>query len=404
MIVYAVEGPSGQAAGRDLQANRKEPATTPSTGLADFEIIKDDETWKLLAKGAWTMAEIDVVDTKLREFEETAFPGVVFDTNEVSQFDTSGAWLVERLRRKAAERGVSFDHVDDESRHTRLTDVVREDDAEEKPVLLKRSFANPVEQLGKLMTGAAQDFLTACYYIGASIQGPQMKRGHRGTIRVTSVINQMDHMGVRAIPVIFVMSFLVGAIIAQQGAFQLSKFGAELLTVNLVGILHLREIGVLITSIMVAGRTGSAITAELGTMKMREEIDALKVMGLNPVGVLIFPRLLALIICMPILTLLADGAGLLGAMVVCAVYVGITPDQFVTALETGIGTQHVTIGLIKAPFMALVIGLVAAVEGGKVGGSAESLGQRTTSSVVRSIFLVILLDGMFAMFFAALGY
>ncbi|MEM1040492.1 MAG: ABC transporter permease [Pseudomonadota bacterium] len=378
-----------------------EPA---AAGLADFEVIKDSHTWRIVASGSWTMAHIDVADTKLRALESETFPGIVFDTNSVFQLDTSGAWLVERLRRAAKARGVAFEHVDGELRHTRLTDVVREDETDTSPVLLEKPRLNPIEQVGRMMSGAGADFLTACYLIGASIQGAQMKRGHRGSVRINAVINQMDHMGVRAIPVIFVMSFLVGAIIAQQGAFQLSRFGAELLTVNLVGILHLREIGVLITAIMVAGRTGSAITAELGTMKMREEIDALQVMGLNPVGVLIFPRLLALIIVMPILTLLSDGAGLLGAMVVCALYLGITPDQFINALEVGIGTRHVFIGLVKAPFMALVIGLVAAVEGSKVGGSAESLGQRTTASVVKGIFLVILMDGLFAIFFAALGY
>ncbi|MEM9678040.1 MAG: ABC transporter permease [Pseudomonadota bacterium] len=378
-----------------------EPA---SASLADFEVIKDSEVWRIVASGSWTMAHIDIADTKLRELETESFPGILFDTNSVFQLDTSGAWLVERLRRAAQAQGATFQHIDGEVRHTRLTDVVREDETDTSPVLLEKTRLNQIEQIGRMMSGAGADFLTACYLIGASIQGAQMKRGHRGSVRINAVINQMDHMGVRAIPVIFVMSFLVGAIIAQQGAFQLSRFGAELLTVNLVGILHLREIGVLITAIMVAGRTGSAITAELGTMKMREEIDALQVMGLNPVGVLIFPRLLALIIVMPILTLLSDGAGLLGAMVVCALYLGITPDQFINALEVGIGSRHVFIGLVKAPFMALVIGLVAAVEGSKVGGSAESLGQRTTASVVKGIFLVILMDGLFAIFFAALGY
>ena len=211
-------------------------------------------------------------------------------------------------------------------------------------------------------------------------------------------------MALRAVPVIAVMSFLIGAIIAQQGAFQLKAFGEELLTVNLVGILLLREIGVLLTAIMVAGRTGSAITAELGSMKMREEIDALRVIGLNPVGVLIFPRIVALVIAMPILTLLADIMGLAGGAAVSWFYIGIPIQQFIEALRGAIDLSTLFSGLIKAPFMAMVIALISAVEGMKVSGSAESLGRHTTIAVVRSIFAVIVMDGIFAIFYAAIGY
>ena len=161
---------------------------------------------------------------------------------------------------------------------------------------------------------------------------------------------------------------------------------------------------VLLTSIKRAGRTGSAITAEIGTMKMREEIDALRVMGLNPVGVLVIPRIVALVIAMPILTLLADLAGLAGAMLVTWLYVGIPPEQFIAALRVAIDHSTLFAGLIKAPFMALIIGLISAVEGLKVSGSAESLGRHTTAAVVRSIFAVIVLDGLFAMFYASIGY
>lgn len=392
------------ASGSTSITNRGDsPDGSAVQGAADFDLIKESGVWRVLARGPWTLGAIAAIDGRLRSLETEAFPALIVDTNGVDRLDTSGAWLVERMRRRALKNGVPFEHIDRQTRHTRLTQVVRDDNKGDDISLEQGFTVNPVESIGRMVSGAVRDFLTACYLIGACIQGAQMKRGHRGTVRFNAVINQMDHMGVRAIPVIFVMSFLVGGIIAQQGAYQLSRFGAELLTVNLVGILHLREIGVLITAIMVAGRTGSAITAELGTMKMQEEVDALQVMGLNPVGVLIFPRLVALIICMPILTLLSDAAGLLGAIVVCMLYLGISPEQFVAALESGIGTRHVFIGLIKAPFMALVIGLVAAVEGSKVEGSAQSLGQHTTSSVVRAIFLVILLDGLFAMFFAAIG-
>ncbi|MNY00589.1 putative phospholipid ABC transporter permease protein MlaE [compost metagenome] len=160
----------------------------------------------------------------------------------------------------------------------------------------------------------------------------------------------------------------------------------------------------LLTAIMIAGRSGSAITAEIGSMKMREEIDALKVIGLNPVGVLVFPRLVALTIALPLLTILANFAALFGAAIVALLYSGITFEVFLSRLHGAVEESTIAAGMIKAPFMALIIGIVAAVEGMKVGGSAESLGQHVTSSVVKSIFVVILVDGLFAIFYAAIDF
>jgi phospholipid/cholesterol/gamma-HCH transport system permease protein len=206
------------------------------------------------------------------------------------------------------------------------------------------------------------------------------------------------------VPIITLISFLVGAIIAQQGIFQLQRFGATTFVVDLVGILVLRELGVLLTSIMVAGRSGSAFTAEIGSMKMREEIDALRVMGLDPVEVLILPRLLALVISLPLLTFISSMAALFGAMLVAWFYGDISPDVFLVRLRESIGLNTFLVGLIKAPFMALVIGVIACIEGMRVKGSAESLGQRVTSSVVKAIFMVIVMDGLFAIFFAAIDF
>jgi phospholipid/cholesterol/gamma-HCH transport system permease protein len=248
------------------------------------------------------------------------------------------------------------------------------------------------------------DLVASMYILGSAVRGAQLKLDRSAGISPAAIVTQIDHMGVRAVPIIMLMSFLIGAIIAQQGAFQLRYFGAEVFVVDLVGILQLREIGVLLTAIMIAGRSGSAITAEIGSMKMREEVDALKVMGLNPVGVLVFPRLVALTVALPLLTVVANFAALTGAAAVAWSYSGITPDVFTTRLREAIDMSTVASGMIKAPFMALIIGIVAAVEGMKVGGSAESLGRRVTASVVKSIFVVILVDGLFAMFYAAIDF
>ncbi|MBV8593138.1 MAG: ABC transporter permease, partial [Caulobacteraceae bacterium] len=208
----------------------------------------------------------------------------------------------------------------------------------------------------------------------------------------------------RSVPIIALINFLVGAIVAQQGIFQLNRFGASSYAIDLVGVLGLRELGVLMTAIMIAGRTGSAITAEIGSMSMREEIDALRVMALDPLEVLIMPRVVALVIALPVLTFVADMATLAGGLVISWSYGGIGPPAFIARLHNAIAAETFLVGLIKAPFMAAMIGLIASIEGLTVHGSAESLGQNVTSSVVKAIFMVIVMDGCFAMFFAAVNY
>jgi phospholipid/cholesterol/gamma-HCH transport system permease protein len=217
------------------------------------------------------------------------------------------------------------------------------------------------------------------------------------------MVYHLGRVGWNAVPIIMLITFLIGSILAQQGIFHFRKFGADIYVVDMIGILVLREIGVLIVSIMVAGRSGSAYTAELGAMKMREEIDALRTMGFDPVEVLILPRIVALLIAVPILTFLGSMSALYGGGLVAWLYGGIDPDVFLSRLKETITFDTFEVGMIKAPFMAMVIGLIACVEGFQVKGSSESLGRQTTASVVKAIFLVIVLDGLFAMFFASIG-
>jgi phospholipid/cholesterol/gamma-HCH transport system permease protein len=226
---------------------------------------------------------------------------------------------------------------------------------------------------------------------------------HPRAFRLTSAVHQLDRVGWQAVPIILLITFLIGCIISQQGFFHFRKFGADEYVVDMVGILVLREIGVLIVAIMVAGRSGSSYTAELGSMKMREEIDALRTMGLDPVEVLVLPRVLALVLALPLLTFLGSMAALYGGGLTAWLYGGMSPDIFIARLKEAISVTHFKVGMIKAPFMALVIGIVACAEGLAVKGSAESLGLQTTASVVKSIFLVIVLDGLFAVFFASIG-
>jgi phospholipid/cholesterol/gamma-HCH transport system permease protein len=222
------------------------------------------------------------------------------------------------------------------------------------------------------------------------------------SFRLTSMVHQLDRVCWRAVPIILLITFLIGAIIAQQGLIRFRRFGADLYVVDMLGVLVMREIGVLIVAIMVAGRSGSSYTAELGSMKMREEIDALQTMGLDPIDILVLPRILALVIALPILAFLGMMSALYGGGLVCWFYGGINPDIFMAELRD-LSFNHFIVGMTKAPFMALAIGIVACVEGLQVKGSAESLGLQTTVSVVKSIFLVIVMDGVFAVFFASIG-
>ena len=218
-----------------------------------------------------------------------------------------------------------------------------------------------------------------------------------------ATVHHFERVSWQAIPIILLITFVIGAIIAQQGYFYFRKFGAQDYVVNLVGVLVLRELGVLIVAIMVAGRSGSAFTAELGAMKMREEIDALRTMGLDPIEVLALPRVVALVVGLPILTFLGALAALFGGALVAWLYGGMSPATFILRLQQAVSLSDFEVGLIKAPCMALVIGAVACAEGMRVAGSANSLGLQTTASVVKSIFLVIVLDGLFAIFFSAIG-
>ena len=365
----------------------------------------DGSGQRVRLQGNWRSAYIHLV---LRDFEkllQNKTGDLTVDLSDISDIDTAGIWLLCRLKKEeeAAGRTVRFEgtnpHIDEML--AMFSEEPEKPDPEpvEKVSLASRIFA-PV---GKMTYEVWDNFAAAMYILGSAVRGAQMKFGRGSGVSPASIVNQIDHMGVRAVPIILLMSFLIGAIIAQQGAFQLRYFGAEVFVVDLVGILQLREIGVLLTSIMIAGRSGSAITAEIGSMKMREEIDALSTMGLDPIEVLMLPRIIALICALPILTFIGSMAALYGGGLVAWFYGSMGPAIFIARLHEAVSVTHFEVGIIKAPFMALVIGVVACSEGLRVKGSAESLGKQTTTSVVKSIFMVIVLDGLFAVFFASIG-
>ena len=358
--------------------------------------------------GAWTTRTVELVDNEMRKIEgRIGYNSVVLDLSQIEKLDTAGAWLIDRLMTSFAGQGVKISLQGQSEAGSVLLDAVSDASHKEHDIKQPKPpniIIRGLEALGRAVYAGRDDVIASMSILGATIRGGQMKLGRGHSVNLAAIFNQIDRMGVGAIPVVVLMSAIVGAIVAQQGALQLRYFGADIFVVDLVGILVLRELGVLMTAIMIAGRSGSAITAEIGSMKMREEIDALTVIGLNPVGVLVFPRLVALVISLPCLTVAANFAALGGAILVSWFYSDISPAAFIDRLRTAIDVSTIAVGLIKAPFMAMIIGILAAVEGLKVRGSAESLGRRVTASVVKSIFVVVILDGLFAIFFAAIEF
>jgi phospholipid/cholesterol/gamma-HCH transport system permease protein len=360
----------------------------------------------LSAAGRWISAraqEIEgLVDVVIRKGLKV--DAVEINLSRLERLDTVGAWLIERLRRSASEARVDTQITGLDPRYQVLLDEVATSNKEPPhPHPKKGALRDALEHVGIAVAATGDDFIAIVRFLGVVIIAAGRVILHPARLRFTSIVHQIDQVGFRAVPIIVLIQFLIGAILAQQGIFHFRKFGAETFVVDMVGILTLREVGVLIVSIMVAGRSGSAYTAELGSMKMREEMDALRVMGFDPVEVLILPRMIALILAVPLLTFIGSMSALVGGGLVSWLYGGFTPEVFIERLRDAISMDTFRVGMIKAPFMAATIGLVACVEGLRVEGSAESLGEHTTMSVVKAIFLVIVLDGMFAMFFAAIG-
>ncbi|KQU69978.1 MlaE family ABC transporter permease [Aminobacter aganoensis] len=358
--------------------------------------------------GIWTTRTVALVDAEMRTLEaRKGFAALALDLSGIEKMDTAGAWVIDRLVCANEKRGVEVKMEGRSEAANVLLGAVGEAvrrEGDSAAVVQPNIVIRMLEAVGRRVYEMRDDFLSSMNILGATIRGAQMKLGRGHAVNPAAIFAQIDRMGVGAIPVVLLMSGIVGAIVAQQGAFQLSYFGADIFVVDLIGVLVLRELGVLMTAIMIAGRSGSAITAEIGSMKMREEVDALTVIGLNPIGVLVFPRLVALVIALPCLSILANFAALGGGMATAWFYSDIPPAAFIDRLRVAIDLSTIFAGLIKAPFMAIIIGTIASVEGLKVGGSAESLGRHVTASVVKAIFVVIILDGLFAMFYAAINF
>jgi phospholipid/cholesterol/gamma-HCH transport system permease protein len=360
-----------------------------------------DGQMRLMAAGAWTAPNAAELERLVQQLTLELFgcDAASIDMRAIERFDTYGALLLARLSRLCQPLRV----IALADRYKGLFQELQRIDPHALEAPTRGNANDHLKSLARGVAEIGRNLIALANMLGALSLGLVAILRRPMQFRLISAVHQLDRVAWQAVPIILLITFLIGGIIAQQGFFHFRKFGAEEYVVDMVGILVLREIGVLIVAIMVAGRSGSSYTAELGSMKMREEIDALHTMGFDPVDILLLPRVIALIIALPLLTFLGAMAALFGGGLVAWLYGGMSPEIFLSRLREAISLTHFQVGLIKAPCMALAIGVVACSEGLQVEGSAESLGLKTTASVVKSIFLVIVLDGLFAIFFASIG-
>ncbi|EQB31066.1 ABC transporter permease [Sphingobium ummariense] len=327
-------------------------------------------------------------------------PVGAIDLGDISHIDTIGAWTVHRTARRL---GAKVINASDDAR--RLIDTVAGYD---EPMAIRPDHVSPLQrivgQIGEAVINSGTTLVGLLGFFGSTLVASWSLLRHPRRFRLNAVVQRFEVVGVSALGIIGLMSFLIGIVIAQQGSVQLKQFGMEVLTINLVGRLTFRELGVLMTAIMVAGRSGSAFAAQLGTMKLTEEIDAMRTIGVSPMEALVLPRTLAVVVMMPLLGFYSSIVAIIGGGFLCAVALDIPPITFVQRLREVVPITDLYVGLIKAPVFGVIIALAGCFQGMQVKANAEEVGLRTTAAVVQAIFLVIVIDSFFAVFFTWVGW
>jgi len=369
-----------------------------------FAVDADGGALVLRLAGRWTLDTVQRLDRDLRAAAERPADRVVVDAAELAGLDSAGAWAIRRTLERIEARGVAAElrALPEAYRAILEKASVPDPAAPVAPAAVNPAVA-VLERCGRAVAHGAHVARDLAGFFGFTLVCLAGVIARPWRLRLTATVAQIEATGLNALPIVGLLCFLVGIVLAYMGALQLKQFGADILTVNLVGVSILREIGILLAAIIVAGRSGSAFAAQIGTMKVNQEVDALETMGLSAVEVLVLPRVIALMIALPLLTVWADAAGLLGGAVVALFLLDLTFGQFLTQLQGAVDIWDFAVGLFKAPVFALVIALVGCYDGLRVSGSAESVGRYTTQAVVESIFLVIVLNAAFAVAFAELG-
>jgi phospholipid/cholesterol/gamma-HCH transport system permease protein len=353
---------------------------------------------RLRLSGDWTLEHATQVGERLDDVPERIRS---IDVRAVSRLDSVG---VLQLMRFAHRRELDFEAFEFDEQHRSLVSAI-EDVADDRPAARREyGVAAALGRLGYTMADNGRETLALVGFFGETLAKLLRALREPGRFRPVATVHHMEQVGLDAAPLVALLCYLVGAVVAFLGADILADFGATLYVVELVNVSFLREFAVLLTAIILAGRTASAFTAQIGAMKSREEVDAIRTLGMDPIDLLVIPRVLALLVMLPLLTFIGMVAGLLGGLTVGAYGLDIPPQQYVARMHETIELRHVLVGLAKAPVFAVVISLIGCLEGLQVEGTAQSVGERTTSSVVQAISLVIILDALFAIWFMEIGF
>ena len=362
--------------------------------VADFT----PETGELRLSGDWTLAHSRDVMRDL-----AAFPKGIrhVDASCVGNMDSFG---VLQLQRFANDRGLKRENFQLRDEHMTLIRAILDVPPDRPKEKRDYGFHAALGRLGYAVVDNWKEIVTLASFLGENLVKLLRTIKQPRRLRVTSVVYHMEQVGLDAVPLVLLLTFLVGAVLAFLGANILENFGATIYVVELVNIAFLREFGVLLTAILLAGRTASAFTAQIGAMVSREEVDAIRTLGLDPIDLLVIPRIIALLVMLPLLTFLSMIAGLLGGLSVGAFSLDIPPQAYLARMEQTIRFEDFLVGMSKAPIFALVIGLIGCLEGLQVEGTAQSVGERTTSSVVQTISLVIIIDALAAIWFMNMGW
>ena len=356
--------------------------------------------------GDWTTNGLAVLEDEVGEVVDSAASAtgpLTVDAAGIDALDSNGAWLLSQIVQAFEQRGAVVEWTGLNEHHQPLFEQIRRSRPIPQPPRQVTGILRVIEHCGEAVFLWARNSLTFVSFLGLTLVRLLRAVAQPRRVRFTSLIHHLERTGIDSLPIVAMLSFLIGVVLAYMGGEQLKRLGAETFTVNLVAVAVLREMGILITAIIIAGRSGSAFTAQIGTMKVNQEIDAMNTIGLDPVEVLALPRVLALMISLPILTFFADLMGLFGGAVIAVTVLDMNIPQFVRQLSEAVELNHFMVGMVKAPLFGFIIALVGCYEGLRVSASAESVGQQTTRSVVESIALVIALDTLFVVFFSILG-
>ena len=369
----------------------------------DISVTNTDGCLMISPRGDWTVYTIGSVDEQLRALPKTHCPPII-DLGQLETIDTAGAYLLDRTAHQTSEMPEALKIIGSHETAERLLDQVRQ--ARQKaPPMPSREYGF-VDWLGRIGGGTVEGLregVRTLSFVGQTVSVCAGLIVRPSKFRTTATVSVMEEAGLDAIPIVMFLTFFVGMVVAFIGATTLGSFGATIFTVELVGFSMLREFGVILTAIILAGRTNSAFTAQIGAMRMRQEVDAMQVLGLDPMEVLVAPRVIAMLVMTPILAFLATIAGIFGGLIVSWLALDIGPTLFLSRLVATVPIENFWVGMSKAPFFAMVVALIGCRQGLGVGGSVQSLGTSTTNSVVQALFSIIVIDAIFAMFYMQLG-